>query len=60
MTPGHAHNLISSSGNLCDHFLFLMRSSNWKPKKEQDLVQNLVLWKDKLIVFIKTFKKTRK
>ena len=43
MTPGHAHNLISSSGNLCDHFLFFLHSSNWKPKKEQDLVQNLVL-----------------
>ena len=37
MAPGHADNLISSSGNLFDRFLAFLRSSTFKPKKEQAL-----------------------
>ena len=33
MTPGHAHNLISSSGNFYDSFLAFLCSSTSKPKK---------------------------
>ena len=59
MAPGHAGNLILSSGNLCDRFLAFPRSSTFKPKRTS-IVQNLVLLKDNLIVFIETFKKPRK
>ena len=37
MASGHAHKLISSSGNCCDRFLAFLRSSTFKPKKEQAL-----------------------
>ena len=37
MAPCHAHNLISSSGNFCDHFVAFLSSSTFKPKKEQAL-----------------------
>ena len=54
------HNLISASGNFCDHFVAFLRSSTFKKRKRTNIVQNLVLRKDNLIVFIETFKKTRK
>ena len=59
MATRHAHNLISSNKNFCDRFLAFLCSSTFKPKKTS-IEQNLVLRKDKLIVFIETFKKTRK
>ena len=59
MAPGHADDLISSSGNFCEHFFAFPRSSTFKPKRTS-IVQNLVLPKNHLIVFIETFKKTRK
>lgn len=37
MTPGHAQNLISSSGNFCECFLAFLCPSTFKPKKEQAL-----------------------
>ena len=59
MAPCHAGNLILSSEDLCDRFLAFPRSSTFKPKRTS-IVQNLVLPKDNLIVFIETFKKPRK
>ena len=41
MAPGQADNLISSSGNLFDRFLAFLRSSTFKPKKEQALCKIL-------------------
>ena len=60
MFPRDTHNLISASGNFCDHFVAFLRSSTFKKRKRTNIVQNLVLRKDNLIVFIETFKKTRK
>ena len=60
MFPRDTHNLISASGNFCDHFVAFLRSSTFKKRKRTNIVQNLVLRKDSLIVFIETFKKTRK
>ena len=37
VTRGHAHNLVSCSGNFCDRFLVFLRSSTFKPKREQAL-----------------------
>ena len=34
IAPGHAHNLISSSENLCDRFLAFLCPSTFKRKKE--------------------------
>ena len=59
MAPGHDYNLISSSKNFCDRFLAFLRPSTFKSKKNKDSV-NLVLRKDNVIIFIKTFKKTKK
>ena len=48
MAPCHAHNLISSSGNFCDRFVAFLRSSTFKPKKEQGLCKILcygkIIW----------------
>ena len=60
MFPRDTHNLISASGNFWDHFVVFLRSSTFKNRKRTSTVQNLVLPKDNLIVFIETFKKTRK
>ena len=58
MAPGHAHILISPSENFWDRFLAFLRPSSFKSKKNKDCV-NLVLRKDNVITFIKTFKKTK-
>ena len=57
MAPGHPDNLISSSGNLFDRFLAFLRSSTFKPKKEEALCKILCYGKVILYYSLKHLRK---